>query len=58
MTEKQFILKDIDFRIFYGVNNSNFEHIKKLFPKIKLIARDENIKAIGNNNEINIFEKN
>ncbi len=57
MTEKQFILKDIDFRIFYGVNNSNFEHIKKLFPKIKLIARDENIKAIGSENEINIFEE-
>ena len=57
MIEKQFILKDIDFRVFYGVNNSNLEHLKKLFPKIKLIARDANIKAIGSEDDISIFEK-
>ena len=56
MKEKQFILKDIDFRIFYGVNNANFEYIVKLFPKLKLIARDSNIKAIGNENDIIFFE--
>ncbi len=55
MIEKQFILENIDFRIFYGVNNSNFEHLKKLFPKIKLIARDNNIKAIGNKTDVTIF---
>lgn len=57
MIEKQFILNDIDFRIFYGVNNSNIEHIKKIFPKLKIIARDESIKVQGSVEDINFFEK-
>ena len=55
MIEKVFKLKGIDLATFYGQNNSNIETLKSFFPKLKLIARGDQLKALGNPGEIEIF---
>ncbi|MCD8166613.1 MAG: PhoH family protein, partial [Bacteroides sp.] len=44
--------------IFYGVNNSNIQLIKSFYPKLRIIARGEVIKVLGDEEEINSFERN
>jgi len=56
MIEKNIFLEGIDPIEFYGVNNSLYEKIKLFFPKLKLIARGEEIKVIGELSEIIRFE--
>ncbi|MFL5762592.1 MAG: PhoH family protein [Bacteroidia bacterium] len=56
MTEKKIILEDISPVNLYGVNDSKLELIKKRFPKLKIIARGETIKAMGEEEELNQFE--
>ena len=41
----------------YGVNDSHLELIKKQFPKLKIVARGELLKAIGSEDELDAFEK-
>lgn len=57
MHKKIIYLEAIDPVNLYGVNNSNIEKIKKYFPKIKIIARGQEIKAIGGIKEIQRFEE-
>ena len=55
MTEKIFLIENADPVIFYGLNNSNIATLKNLFPKIKIIARGDVVKCIGEEKEINQF---
>ncbi len=55
MTEIIIFLEDIDPVIFFGINNSLLEKIRSCFPKIKLIARGNEIKCIGEESEITLF---
>lgn len=55
--KKTILLNDIDIIEFLGVNNINFSKITSYFPKLKLIARDSEIKAIGDKQELNKFTK-
>lgn len=57
MIEKIFLIEEADPAIFFGANNSNLLTIKNLFPKIKIIARGNAIKAIGDEAEIACFEE-
>ncbi|NOX47082.1 MAG: PhoH family protein [Chlorobi bacterium] len=41
----------------YGVNDKHLEEIKSLFPKIKIIARGEMIKIMGNDDELAVFDE-
>jgi len=41
----------------YGVNDTHLELIKKQFPKLKIVARGELLKVIGNEEELDAFEK-
>lgn len=41
---------------FFGVNESNIEHLRKHFPKLKIIARGNSVKAIGDDDELRQFE--
>jgi len=41
----------------YGVNDKNLDLIKSYFPKLKIIARGEIVKAIGNDSELDEFEE-
>ncbi|MFQ3578835.1 MAG: PhoH family protein [Bacteroidales bacterium] len=56
MTEKIITLHTIEPIGFYGANNINFDLLKQFFPKVKIIARDNLIKVIGEEVEINYFE--
>ncbi len=41
----------------YGVNDIHFNLIKKIFPKLKIIARGDIIKVIGDDHDVDLFEK-
>jgi phosphate starvation-inducible PhoH-like protein len=57
MIEKVVYLEGVDPQAFYGSNNRNFEKLKSYFPKLKIIARDYEIKVLGEPSEINRFEE-
>ncbi|MEE0620152.1 MAG: PhoH family protein [Prevotella sp.] len=52
MIEKHIILEDIDPLIFYGVNNSHLQMIKSLFPKLRIVARDNVMRLLGDEEEM------
>jgi len=56
MIEKIIYLEGIDPLDFYGVNNSLFEKTKSFFPKLRLVARGDEIKIMGDYLEIQRFE--
>ncbi len=56
LSEKRIILEDIAPIDLYGVNDSKLELIKKRFPNLKIVARGEVIKAIGEDEEVNQLE--
>lgn len=55
MTEIVLFLEDIDPVIFYGTNNSLLDKIRGFFPKIKIVARGNELKCIGEEAEITLF---
>ncbi len=57
MVEKIIELEDIDPKIFFGTNNILVDSIRSYFPKLKIIARGNEIKAIGKEEEVERFEK-
>ena len=57
MIEKHFALEDIDPVIFYGVNNAHLQMIKSLFPKLRIVARDNVIKILGDEEEMAKIEE-
>jgi phosphate starvation-inducible PhoH-like protein len=57
MIEKVIVLEDIDPVIFYGVNNANFQLIKALYPKLRIVARNNVIKVLGNEEDMESFEQ-
>ena len=57
MIEKHIVLEDIDPVVFYGVNNANMQMIKALFPKLRIVARGNVIKVMGDEEEMCAFEE-
>lgn len=58
MQEKIIELTDnIDLVVFYGVNNANMRLLKNLFPKVKIVARNNIIKIQGTEVDINNLER-
>ncbi len=58
MIEKLIVLEDIDPVMFYGVNNTNMQLIKALYPKLRIVARGNVIKVLGDELELCAFEEN
>lgn len=58
MIEKHIVLEDIDPVTFYGVNNSNLVMIKSLYPKLRIVARDNVLRVLGDEEEMCSFEEN
>ena len=56
MIQKTIELNSISLIDFYGANNSNINKINDFFPKLKIIARGNKLKLIGEENLINQFE--
>lgn len=57
MIERLIILDNVDPVSFYGVNNCNIQLIRNLFPKLRMAARGQIIKVIGEDEETATFEK-
>mgnify|MGYP000780659991 FL=1 len=57
MIERIVIIDSVDPVSFYGVNNSNMQLIRNLFPKLRMAARGSVIKVIGDDKETAEFEK-
>ncbi len=57
MIEKHIVLEDVDPVVFYGVNNINMQMIKALYPKLRIVARGNVIKVMGDEEEMLAFEK-
>ena len=57
MIERIYILENVDPVIFYGVNNVNMQLVKTLFPKLRIVARGNVMKVIGDEDESELFLK-
>ena len=57
MIVRHIILDDIDPVGFYGANNVHLQMLKKLHPKLRIVARDNIIKAMGDEEELERFDK-
>ncbi len=57
MIEKIIALESVDPVLFYGVNNSNIQLLKSLFPKIRIVARGNILKVLGDEEEMCAFEE-
>ena len=52
MIEKHIILEDIDPVMFYGVGNAHLQMIKSLYPKLRIVARDNVLRVLGDEEEM------
>lgn len=57
MSEKLIEITKINPLELYGVNESKLSLIKTYFPNLTIVARGDMLKAIGEKNELNLFEK-
>jgi phosphate starvation-inducible PhoH-like protein len=57
MIEKRISLRGADPKTLYGVHNKLINRISAQFPKLKVIARGEDLKVVGDENEIFLFEE-
>ena len=55
MIERIYILEKVDPLIFYGVNNFHLQLLKNLFPKLRIVARGNVMKIIGDTDESEVF---
>ena len=49
-------LENIDLVVLFGSNNKKLYKIREFFPKLKLVARGNKLKVIGDNDQILFFE--
>ncbi|KGL54314.1 phosphate starvation protein PhoH [Porphyromonas sp. COT-052 OH4946] len=55
MTERIYVLEDVDAQAFLGVNNSNLMLLRTLFPKLRLVAHHNVLKIMGDSRETDRF---
>lgn len=58
MTEKHIVLEDIDPVVLYGANNVHLQVIKALYAKLRIVARDNVIRVLGDEEQLAEFEEN
>ena len=52
MIEKHIVLEDVDPVMFYGVGNAHLQMIKSLYPKLRIVARDNVLRVLGDEEEM------
>ena len=57
MNERIVIIDKVDPQTFYGVNNNNINLIRNLYPKLRMAARGNVVKVIGESSETAEFER-
>lgn len=58
LIEKHIVLEDIDPVVLYGANNSHLQIIKALYPKLRIVARDNVMRVLGDEEQMAVFEEN
>jgi len=58
LIEKHLVLEDIDPVVFYGVANGHLQMIRSLYPKLRIVARDNVIRVLGDEEQMSSFEEN
>ena len=51
MIEQTYILEGVDPVVFYGVNNGHLQLLRTLYPKLRIVARGNVVKVIGEEDE-------
>ena len=57
MIDKHIVLDDIDPVVFYGVGNAHLQIIKSLFTKVRIVARDNVIRILGDEEQMAKLEE-
>ena len=57
MNELKISIENINPAVLWGPNNDHFEIIKKQYPKLKLVARGSELKVLGDDHELTIFDE-
>jgi len=57
LIEKHIVLEDIDPVTFYGVSNAHLQMLKSLFPKLRIVARGNVIRILGDEEEMAKMEE-
>jgi phosphate starvation-inducible PhoH-like protein len=57
LNELKLTLEITDQVQFWGANNEHYELIKSAFPKLKIVARGNDVKALGDEAELKMFEQ-
>ena len=57
MIEKHIVLEDIDPVVFYGAGNAHLQMMRALFPKLRIVARDNVIRVLGDEEQMAAFEE-
>ncbi len=56
MIERHFLLDEADPTLFYGVGNANLRMLRSLQPKVRLVARGDVVKVLGDEADVARFE--
>jgi len=56
LNELKLSIEEINPAVLWGPNNDHFEIIKKQYPKLKIVARGNEVKVLGDDNELHIFQ--
>jgi len=57
LIEKHIVLEDVDPMLLYGVGNANLQIVRSLFPKLRVVARDNVIRVLGDEEQMAVFEE-
>src|SRR6201996_6527110 len=57
LNELKLSIENVNPAVLWGPNNDHFEIIKKQYPKLKIVARGNDVKVLGDDNEISVFQE-
>jgi phosphate starvation-inducible PhoH-like protein len=57
LNELKISIENINPAVLWGPNNDHFEIMKKQYPKLKIVARGSEVKVLGDERELVIFEE-
>jgi phosphate starvation-inducible protein PhoH and related proteins len=57
LNELKLEIENINPVVIWGPNNEHFETIKKQFPKIRIVARGNEVKVLGDEGELKLFHQ-
>jgi len=57
LIEKHIVLEDIDPVMFYGVGNVHLQMLRALYPKLRIVGRDNVLRIMGDEEQMAAFEE-